>query len=154
MNYMVKAPRVVAEKAMKGYVKTSIWHACGRLSSRLRGVESRQDSSEDRPDSEDQIGLPADTIQNPPRRHPDGNFQHNARAAGNPLSIQLSIHTLDSVVRELVPFFGEDCPISIIYNKRPAQMVHSAEVVQATLATIQNVPEYAPQTRSAFILVG
>src|SRR5262245_47025728 len=98
-----------------------------------RGTESRLESNKDRPDSEDQIGLPAASMQNPPRLHPEG-FQHNA---AHPLSIQLSIHTLDRVVRELVPFFGEDCPILVIYNKRTAQIAHPAEVVQATLGTIK-----------------
>ena len=71
----------------------------------------------------------------------------------NPLPIQLSIHTLDRVVRELAPFLGPECPISVIYNKLP-QFAQPAEVLQATLSTIQPVPGYTPQTRSAFILVG
>lgn len=81
------------------------------------------------------------------------NFRRNSRS-GRPLPIQLSIHTLDNVVRELVPFFGEHCPISVIYNKSPAQSVHHAEVVQATLSTIQSASDNSPHTRSAFILVG
>ena len=81
------------------------------------------------------------------------NFQGNSRS-GRPLPIQLSIHTLDNVVRELVPFFGEHCPISVIYNKSSAQSVHHAEVVQATLSTIHSASDDSPHTRSAFILVG
>ena len=81
------------------------------------------------------------------------NFQRNSRS-GRPLPIQLSIHTLDNVVRELVPFFGEHCPISVIYNKSSAQSVHHAEVVQATLSTIHSASDDSPHTRSAFVLVG
>jgi len=80
-------------------------------------------------------------------------FRHNL-SDRSPLPIQLSIHTLDSVVRELVPFFGENCPVRVIYNKRTHQTVHPTEVVQATLSTIHSVPDYTPHTRSAFILVG
>jgi hypothetical protein len=148
---------------MSGFINTLILHAMARVSS-LRGNflhgstptdpqlgrESGLESSEDRTSSHS-VYNPADSHQHPPQ-HLEGNFRRNA--ARNPLPIQLSIHTLDSVVRELVPFFGENCPISVIYNKSPAQMVQSAEVVQATLSTIQNVPDYVPHTRSAFILVG
>jgi hypothetical protein len=81
------------------------------------------------------------------------NFQGNSRS-GRPLPIQLSIHTLDNVVRELVPFFGEHCPISVIYSKGSAQSVHHAEVVQATLSTIHSASDNSLHTRSAFILVG
>jgi precorrin-4 methylase len=80
-------------------------------------------------------------------------FQRNARA-GNPLAIYLSIHTLEGVIRELVPFYGENCPITVIYSTGRAWEVHPGEVVQATLATIQDGPDYTPDTRSAFVRVG
>jgi precorrin-4 methylase len=81
------------------------------------------------------------------------NFQHVARTS-NPLTLQLSIHTLDTVIRELVPFFGLDCPVSVIYYRMPAHIPEPTEIVQATLDTIQQKPGYDPLTRSAFVLVG
>jgi hypothetical protein len=83
-----------------------------------------------------------------------GDYFRRYSRSGRPLPIQLSIHTLDNVVRELVPFFGEHCPISVIYKKSPAQGIQHAEVVQATLSTIHGASDYSPHTRSAFILVG
>ena len=73
----------------------------------------------------------------------------------SPLPIQLSLHTLDDIVRELVPFFGEDCPIRLVYTESLPKTTYSTEVVQATLATIQNVSNCNPYyARSAFIVVG
>jgi hypothetical protein len=101
--------------------------------------------------SRDLISTPASS-EYPPLQAGD-NFRRNSRS-GRPLPIQLSIHTLDSLVRELIPFFGEHCPISVIYNKSPAQSLHHVEVVQATLSTIHSASDYSPHTRSAFILIG
>jgi len=117
----------------------------------MKGCDEPSKSSEDRSGS-DQF-LPAPSVQSAPQLHPDGSFQHNARAE-NPLAIQLSLHTLDDVVRELIPFFGENCPISVVYSKSRTQIVHPAEVVRATLSTIREIPDYTPGTRSAFLLVG
>lgn len=132
-----------------------------RLSSRLR--RSASDDINFGPDwaielgkayspSRDLICTPPGSSGCPPL-HAGDNFRRNSRS-GRPLPIQLSIHTLDNLVRELIPFFGEHCPISVIYNKSPAQSVHHAEVVQATLSTIHSASDYSPQTRSAFILIG
>jgi precorrin-4/cobalt-precorrin-4 C11-methyltransferase len=52
---------------------------------------------------------------------------------GARLAIHLSIHTLDRVRRELLPFYGEDCPISVIYGRNYLE----AKVVQGTLAKIE-----------------
>jgi precorrin-4/cobalt-precorrin-4 C11-methyltransferase len=71
-----------------------------------------------------------------------------------PLPIQLSLHTLDDIVRELVPFFGEDCPIRLVYTDSLPHAPYSTEVVQATLATIQSISNYNPYTGSPFIVVG
>jgi hypothetical protein len=103
------------------------------------------------PELNDDDSLPIESRGYPPIEA-DGYFQLNS-TAGNPLPIQLSLHTLDRVVRELAPFLGGNCPICVIYDK-PAQIAPPAEVVQATLATIRSVPGYAPHIRSAFILVG
>ena len=48
-----------------------------------------------------------------------------------PLSIHLTIHTLDRLVRDLLPFYGEDCPISVMYDDHGP-----GGITQGTLATI------------------
>ena len=83
---------------------------------------------------------------------PEGHLQRSAKT-GSPLPIQLSLHSLDQVVRELAPFLGGNCPIYLIYDEH-AQVEQPAEVVQATLATIRSLPSYGAHIRSAFILVG
>jgi precorrin-4 methylase len=146
---------------MTNFVSKLLGTPFDRLSSWLRRNASESvnfspdlaiESGEAHSSSRDLIITPPGSSGFPPLQGGD-NFRPNLRS-GRPLPIQLSIHTLDNVVRELVPFFGEHCPISVIYNKSPAQMVHHAEVVQATLSTIHSASDYSPHTRSAFILIG
>jgi hypothetical protein len=128
-------------RVWRSWLTLAPWPRPGaRVSAQAGGLEPNDDHS-----------LPIESREYPPIEA-DGYFQLNARG-GNPLPIQLSLHTLDRVVRELAPFLGGNCPISVIYNK-PAQVAQPAEVVQATLSTIRSVPGYPPHTRSAFILVG
>jgi hypothetical protein len=128
-------------RVWRSWLALALWPSLGERVSAQAGE----------PELNDDDFLPIESRGYPPIEA-DGYFQLNA-TAGNPLPIQLSLHTLDRVVRELAPFLGGNCPISVIYNK-PTQIAQPAEVVQATLATIRSVPGYAPHTRSAFILVG
>jgi precorrin-4 methylase len=146
---------------MTNFVSKLLWFPLDRFSSWLGRSASEDinfspdlatESGKARSSSRELIGTPPGSKRYPPLL--DGSsFRRNSRS-GNPLPIQLSIHTLDNVVRELVPFFGENCPISVIYNKSPAHSVHHAEVVQATLSTINSTSDYGAHTRSAFILIG
>ena len=53
-------------------------------------------------------------------------------ATGATLAIHLSIHVLDKVVAELVPFYGADCPVAVVYRASwPDE-----RVIRATLGTI------------------
>jgi precorrin-4/cobalt-precorrin-4 C11-methyltransferase len=71
-------------------------------------------------------------------------------ATGATLAIHLSIHVLGSVVTELTPFYGPDCPVAIVYRASwPDE-----RVVRGTLATIVGLFEAAPMERTALILVG
>jgi precorrin-4/cobalt-precorrin-4 C11-methyltransferase len=81
-------------------------------------------------------------------------YFHINVGAGNPLAVDLSIHTLDSIIQQLVPFYGENCPISVLYGTASEREMHPGEVVQATLATIQHQPDYVPDSRSALVLIG
>jgi precorrin-4/cobalt-precorrin-4 C11-methyltransferase len=70
-------------------------------------------------------------------------------ATGATLAIHLSIHALGQVVEELVPFYGADCPVAVVWRATwPDQ-----HIVRATLATI--AAAVGPEIdRTALILVG
>lgn len=71
-------------------------------------------------------------------------------ATGATLAIHLSIHVLDTVVAELTPYYGPECPIAIVYRASwPDECV-----VRGTLATIVQLFAAAPMARTALILVG
>ena len=81
---------------------------------------------------------------------PEGERLATFAATGATLAIHLSINNLVRVVRELVPAYGEDCPIVVAYRVTwPDQ-----EIIRGTLKTI--VAEVKPKrfTRTALILVG
>jgi len=71
-------------------------------------------------------------------------------ATGATLAIHLSIHVLDKVVAELLPHYGAECPVAVIYRASwPDECI-----VRATLATIAGEVGKAPMERTALILVG
>ncbi len=72
-------------------------------------------------------------------------------ATGATLAIHLSIHALDKVVGELLPHYGESCPVAVVYRATwPDE-----KVVRATLATIESaVSDAGSIERAALILVG
>ena len=66
------------------------------------------------------------------------------------LAIHLSIHVLDKVVEELLPHYGADCPVAIVYRASwPDQ-----RIVTGTLATIVATLQADAMERTALILVG
>jgi precorrin-4/cobalt-precorrin-4 C11-methyltransferase len=70
-------------------------------------------------------------------------------ATGATLALHLSIQNLGRVVAELVPHYGPDCPVAVVWRASwPDE-----RIVRATLATIEDVmPEGIERT--ALILVG
>ncbi len=69
---------------------------------------------------------------------------------GATLAIHLSIHALDSVVAELLPHYGPDCPVAIVYRASwPDE-----RVLAGSLATIAAQVAAEPIERTALILVG
>jgi precorrin-4/cobalt-precorrin-4 C11-methyltransferase len=71
-------------------------------------------------------------------------------ATGATLAIHLSIHVLETVVADLIPHYGPDCPVAIVYRASwPDE-----RVVRGTLATIVSLFQAAPVERTALILVG
>ena len=66
------------------------------------------------------------------------------------LAVHLSIHALDDVVRRLLPFYGPDCPVAVVYRATwPDE-----QIVGGSLASIlEQMTDRRPE-RTALILVG
>lgn len=80
---------------------------------------------------------------------PPGETLENFARTGAVLAIHLSIHVLDRVVAELVPHYGADCPVAVIWRASwPDQ-----RIVRATLATLETAVG-AEMERTALIFVG
>ena len=71
-------------------------------------------------------------------------------ATGATLAIHLSIHALDRVVAELMPFYGRDCPAAVVARASwPDE-----QIVRASLGEIVEAMRATPVERTALILVG
>jgi precorrin-4/cobalt-precorrin-4 C11-methyltransferase len=71
-------------------------------------------------------------------------------ATGATLVVHLSIHTLDAVIERLLPHYGPDCPVAIVYRASwPDQ-----RLLRGTLGTIGPLARETPIERTATILVG
>jgi len=70
-------------------------------------------------------------------------------ATGATLAIHLSIHVLATVVAELTPAYGADCPVAIVWRASWSD----ERIVRATLSTVAAVAAGGP-ARTALILVG
>lgn len=80
---------------------------------------------------------------------PAGETLENFARTGAVLAIHLSVHVLDRVVTELVPHYGADCPVAVIWRASwPDE-----RVVRATLGTLETAVG-AEMERTALIFVG
>lgn len=80
---------------------------------------------------------------------PEGESLANFAATGATLALHLSIGNLASVVAELTPHYGADCPVAIVYRASwPDE-----KIIRATLATIEDKID-SSISRTALILVG
>ena len=71
-------------------------------------------------------------------------------ATGATLAVHLSIHVLDKVVADLVPHYGAECPVAVVYRATwPDE-----RVIRGTLGTIAAEVAKTPLERTALILVG
>jgi precorrin-4/cobalt-precorrin-4 C11-methyltransferase len=71
-------------------------------------------------------------------------------ATGATLAIHLAIHALDTIVAELTPFYGVDCPVAVVARASwPDE-----RIVRGTLGTIAAAMAADPIERTALILVG
>ena len=71
-------------------------------------------------------------------------------ATGATLAIHLSIHAIDKVVTALVPHYGADCPVAVVYRAS----CPDKRIIRATLGTIASEIAKTPIERTALILVG
>ena len=80
---------------------------------------------------------------------PEGEKLSAFAATGAVLAIHLSVHVLDKVIAELVPHYGADCPVAIVWRASwPDQ-----RIVRATLGTLRSSLGDELE-RTAIILVG
>ena len=71
-------------------------------------------------------------------------------ATGATLAIHLAIQAIDTLVRELTPYYGADCPVAVVMRASwPDQ-----RIVRGTLADIAAKLAADPIERTAVILVG
>jgi precorrin-4/cobalt-precorrin-4 C11-methyltransferase len=71
-------------------------------------------------------------------------------AARSTMAIHLSIHAIEHVVSELMPAYGADCPVAIVYRASwPDE-----RILRGTLASIAGLVVSAGMDRTALILVG
>lgn len=70
-------------------------------------------------------------------------------ATGATLAIHLSVHVLEKVVEDLMPHYGPDCPVAVVWRATwPDE-----RIVRATLSTLRTAIG-AEMERTALILVG
>jgi precorrin-4/cobalt-precorrin-4 C11-methyltransferase len=80
---------------------------------------------------------------------PEGETLANFAATGATLAIHLSIQNLETVIADLTPAYGADCPVAVVWRASwPDQ-----RILRATLATIEDAMD-GGITRTALILVG
>ncbi|MFC3570872.1 precorrin-4 C(11)-methyltransferase [Paracoccus simplex] len=79
---------------------------------------------------------------------PEGETLANFAATGATLAIHLSVHVLDRVQAELIPHYGADCPVAVVFRASwPDQ-----RIIRATLGGLD--PGIGEGERTALILVG
>lgn len=71
-------------------------------------------------------------------------------ASGTTLAIHLSIHVIEQVVAELMPFYGADCPVAIVFRASWPE----ERILRGRLADIADKVRAAELERTALILVG
>ncbi|SCZ68875.1 precorrin-4 C11-methyltransferase [Epibacterium ulvae] len=80
---------------------------------------------------------------------PDGETLENFGKTGATLAIHLSVHVLEDVIARLIPHYGADCPVAVIWRATwPDQ-----RIVKATLETLEEATE-GERGRTALIVVG
>jgi precorrin-4/cobalt-precorrin-4 C11-methyltransferase len=81
---------------------------------------------------------------------PDGEKLAAYAATGATLAIHLGITSLDTIVKELTPFYGADCPIAVVVRASWPE----ERIVRGMLADIAAKVAAEPIERTALIFVG
>jgi precorrin-4/cobalt-precorrin-4 C11-methyltransferase len=71
-------------------------------------------------------------------------------ASGTTLAIHLSVHVIEKIVDELLPFYGADCPAAVVYRASWPE----EQVIEGPLAGIAQLVGTAGLERTALIFVG
>ncbi len=83
-------------------------------------------------------------------RMPEAEKLASFAATGATLAIHLAIHAIDTIVPELTPFYGADCPAAVVVQaSSPAE-----RIIRGTLADIAARVAAENIERTALILVG
>jgi precorrin-4/cobalt-precorrin-4 C11-methyltransferase len=81
---------------------------------------------------------------------PPGEDLASLGRSGATLAIHLSARNLRQVCRDLIPHYGADCPVALVYRATwPDQ-----QIIRGTLADIREKTRAAKLTRTALVLVG
>ncbi len=81
---------------------------------------------------------------------PKGEDLDTLGKSGATLAIHLSVNNMARVVRDLVPHYGEDCPVAVVYRASwPDE-----KIILGTLENIREKVKEADITRTALIMVG
>ena len=81
---------------------------------------------------------------------PAGETLDNFGRTGTTLAIHLGIRAMREIERKLVPHYGADCPVAVVYRVGwPDQ-----QIIRGTLSDIGKKVRAAKITRTALILVG
>ena len=81
---------------------------------------------------------------------PDGETLDNFGRTGATLAIHLAVRNMREIERQLLPHYGEDCPVVVAYRVGwPDQLI-----LRGTLADIRKKVRAAKITRTALILLG
>jgi precorrin-4/cobalt-precorrin-4 C11-methyltransferase len=70
--------------------------------------------------------------------------------SGATLVIHLAIHAVETIVQELLPFYGRDCPVAVVVQASSP----SEKILRGTLSDIAGKVAQARIERTALILVG
>jgi precorrin-4/cobalt-precorrin-4 C11-methyltransferase len=81
---------------------------------------------------------------------PEGETLENFARTGATLAIHLGIRAMREIERQLIPFYGADCPCVVIYRASwPDQLI-----IRGTLSDVREKARAAKITRTALIMVG
>lgn len=81
---------------------------------------------------------------------PAGETLENFARSGTTLAIHLGIRALREIERQLLPFYGADCPVAVVYRVGWPDQV----ILRGTLSDIHAKVREAKITRTALILLG